>query len=704
MTKHKRNAQITDSFMTRVRTLVKLHTTIQQQRHKKEVLDEVVFDTQKELKTLQKKVAHYQTIYEGFIPLQAVPTAAENSKRDSLKKELTRLQTLVAGQQEALTEKAYSNPVTLLSKPTLQKTLNPRKMLRWYKKYRKEKKEFTDAVNKARSADVHFLLEKEQAKVKVANNGTRHYKPDFLFSKSNHIEVEDKLISTYYLSDIPAYLSPYVLFKLLTSSLPFSISVFIEPTVSSSLIKKARQRVSILEMQQNDRVHKGKLRDQQLEKSIEEITSFIEELVHETEKGVIYSFYLSLQGKDKEELKKLHKELKNITDAIEFSLTRYIYSQKKAFETMLPFNQDLIKHNRILQSTAASYLIPFVTKQIHDPDGVFLGIHAYHDSLVLLNPFTVRNSNVNILGVSGAGKSVTAKVLATRLYMRGTQIIIIDPEGEYVDFAKALGGEVIQFSRENGINPFSLPTKDEGEMLDHIAVLKTFFKFFIPEDKYDSAVLDKALVQVFKKKNATFTSFLSLLKKDPMFEYINVLQEGSLKGIFTSERELQLDNDLLVFDISPLGDTEKKAPAMYLLTSLIWQLVNKKTDRKRMLFIDEAHKLLVDRDVAIFYREMVKQARKRNLGVVSITQDVEDFLHGEFGKAILTNSETKILLKQSYATLSLMGDIFPMTDDEKQQLGSLGVGEVVLFRENEHMRVDVLVLPSEQPIVFSLKS
>ena len=287
--------------------------------------------------------------------------------------------------------------------------------------------------------------------------------------------------------------------------------------------------------------------------------------------------------------------------------------------------------------------------------------------------------------------------------MRGTQIIIIDPEGEYVDFAKALGGEVIQFSRENGINPFSLPTKDEGEMLDHIAVLKTFFKFFIPEDKYDSAILDKALVNVFKTKKATFTNFLSLLKEDPMFEYINVLQEGSLKGIFTSERELQLDNDLLVFDISPLGDTEKKAPAMYLLTSLIWQLVNKKTDRKRMLFIDEAHKLLVDRDVAIFYREMVKQARKRNLGVVSITQDVEDFLHGEFGKAILTNSETKILLKQSYATLSLMGDIFPMTDDEKQQLGNLGVGEVVLFRENEHMRVDILVLPSEQPYIFPAK-
>jgi type IV secretory pathway VirB4 component len=120
-----------------------------------------------------------------------------------------------------------------------------------------------------------------------------------------------------------------------------------------------------------------------------------------------------------------------------------------------------------------------------------------------------------------------------------------------------------------------------------------------------------------------------------------------------------------------------------------------------MLFIDEAHKLLVDKDVAVFYRELVKQARKRNVGVVSITQDVEDFLNNEYGKAIITNSETKILLKQSYATLKEIGTIYPMTDQEKEQLGHLEIGEVVLFREGEHIRLNVHVLPHEQPLVFT---
>ena len=118
-----------------------------------------------------------------------------------------------------------------------------------------------------------------------------------------------------------------------------------------------------------------------------------------------------------------------------------------------------------------------------------------------------------------------------------------------------------------------------------------------------------------------------------------------------------------------------------------------------MLFIDEAHNLLTDTDVAVFYRKLVKQARKRNMGVVSITQDIQDFLDNELGKAIITNSETKIILKQSYATIPLMENVFPMTDEEKLQLGELEIGEIVLYRQNEHMRVSVLPLPYEEKLL-----
>lgn len=621
----------------------------------------------------------------------------------ALREEIKRLNGIVSSQQEVIEKDPFTtHDLHLLREPKLVTSNNLFKLVRNYREYRRDVKEYQSHMqNGTDTKDVHFIINKDEDGITVERDGTKGYKSDYIKEKGNSLQVGEKLRRYYYLADIPAYLSPYVFFRLLTSSLPFTLSVFLEPTPSGELLKKARQRLSVLEMQQNDRLKDGKIRDQQTDKNMEEVMSFIDELVHEAEKGVIYSLYLQLEADTEEELAVLHKKLQNTAEAMDITFNQYTFGQKRAFKNFLPFNTDHVKENRILQSTAAAYLMPFVSKQLNDPSGIFMGINAFNNSLVFVDPFTSRNNNINIFGVSGSGKSVTSKILMNRLYMRGTQIIVIDPEGEYVDLARNLGGEVIQFSRENGINPFYINSSKENDILDHISTLKTFFRFFIPDSHYDGALLDEKLIQLYDSSAPTFENLLELLGNHDMRKDLAVLSEGSLRGVFNSTRQLKLDNDIIVLDLHDLKKDEKRDPAIYLLTSLIWNLVNKTSGKRRMLFIDEAHKLLVDKEVAIFYRELVKQARKRNIGVVSITQDVEDFLHNEFGKAIITNSETKILLKQSYATLDQIGTIYPMTDQEKEQLGHLEIGEVVLFREGEHIRLNVHVLPHEQPLVFT---
>lgn len=683
---------------------------------KLEKLQEDIGYENRKLKKIKSLAEHNQEIYSGLEELKNLKNlslaGAEHKALAIYQNEVKRLETLLEKYREQAGDRAINNPLTGLTKPKLIWSIKPRAFAKNMRLFRFETNEYKDSIKKAKHSEMNLTIGKDKNGIVVSSDGSKHYKPENTHTKSSHINIDEKLIATYYLTDIPAFLTDDVLFKLATSHLPFTISMFIEPSNSQELIKKAKERLSVLELKQAERVQKGKLKDQQTEKSIEEISQFIYELVNEYEKGFVYSFYLSLEAKNQEELKLLHKELKNFTDGLELTLTKYIYGQKKAFEATLPFNEDRLQQNRILQSSAVAYLTPFVTKQIHDPKGILLGVNRYHNSLVFVNPFTIderniNNSNINIFGQSGMGKSVTAKLLATRLYMRNTQIIIIDPEGEYLNFAQEMGGEVVDFSRKNGINPFSITSDDPNDILDHISVLKTFFKFFIRPQRYDGAVLDKVLVSLydnFPKVKPDYKKFLKLLKKSKMYDDLAVLDNGSLQGIFNSNREIALDNDLIVFNLSSLGETEEKAPAMYLLTSLIWNLSNQVTLRKKMLFIDEAHNLLVDKDVAVFYRKLVKQARKRNMGVVSITQDIQDFLDNDMGKAIITNSETKILLKQSYATIPLMENIFPMTNEEKRQLGELEIGEIVLYRQNEHMRVDILSLPHEDSLIGMSKS
>lgn len=668
--------------------------------HKKDSQTFELLKLKREYELIKKRNEGLQKIEKHFFNGESkIPN---NAITNALKQEINRLMDIVTTQEEIIKKEPFiTSTIPFIQKPTIIKSKNPVKLFQNFLKFQKELKEYEKKVLESKHAPFHLNLEKQGDSINIDESGNRSYKSEYIKEHNSYIQVDGKLKRFYYLADIPAYLSPYIFFRLLTSSLPFTLSIFIEPSPSSELLKKARQRSSVLEVQQNERVKNGKIRDQQIDKNIEEVTSFIDELIHEAEKGIVYSLYLQLEALDEKELIALHKQLNNLTGSMDLTFNQYTFGQKKAFKNFLPFTEDHLKENRILQSTAVSYLLPFVSKQLQDPKGIFMGVNAYNNSLVFIDPFTSRNNNINIFGVSGSGKSVTAKILMNRLYMRGVQIIVIDPEGEYVNLAKALGGEVIQFSRENGINPFYIQSSKENDILDHISTLKTFFKFFIPSSHYDGSLLDEKLIELYDNGTPHFDNLLKLLNKSLMKQDLSVLSTGSLRGVFNSNRKLELDSDVIVLDLHDLKKDEKRDPAMYLLTSLIWNLVNKNNTRRRMLFIDEAHKLLVDPEVAIFYRELVKQARKRNVGVVSVTQDVEDFLHNEYGKAIITNSETKILLKQSYAALSEIGTIYPMTDEEKQQLGHLEIGEVVLFREGEHIRLNVLVLPFEKPLVFT---
>jgi ABC-type dipeptide/oligopeptide/nickel transport system ATPase subunit len=673
---------------------------------RKKELDQLVDqleESQEKLKEIKKGYRHYLDLYGGLLTVKSElgkDGQADNEKPAVFLREIGRLQDKLGLYREIKYKTSFLNPTVNLKSKPLVFNLNLARFLKDFKKFLRRNREFSQLVGEVKEKEENFILKKSADGVIVDRDETEIYKPDSLRVRTRHVLLNNKFLSTYFLSELPAFLSPHLFFRLISSSLPFTLSLFIEPSGTAGLIKRARQRLSILEMQQNERLEKGKTADSQINKNMEEVSLFIDDLVHEVERGLIFSLYLEIAADNLEELARLHKELKDLTDSSEIIFSRSLFDQQKAWQSTLPFNNDVVGQNRIIQSTAASYLMPFIAKQNYDPEGVLLGVNAYHDSLIFLNPFTVRNSNVTILGVSGSGKSVTAKALASRLYMRGVQIIIIDPEGEYVEFARAMKGEVIQFSRDNGFNPFFQASENPGEVLDQVTMLKTFFKFFIPDNKFDGAKLDSVLVNLFSENEPSFEKFLSRIKDSSMYPYLNVLSEGSLKGIFNADSAIRLNSDLIVFDISMLGEDEKKNPAMYLLTSLVWNLVNKSKKRK-MLFIDEAHKLLVNEGVAVFYREIVKQARKRNLGVVSISQDVEDFLGSQFGKAVLNNSETKILLKQSYAALPLMGNIFPMTTEEKQALGFLNIGEIVLFREHEHLRADILVLPSEEKYVFT---
>lgn len=173
--------------------------------------------------------------------------------------------------------------------------------------------------------------------------------------------------------------------------------------------------------------------------------------------------------------------------------------------------------------------------------------------------------------------------------------------------------------------------------------------------------------------------------------------KGSLIGIFNQQSNIDIKNTFTVFSIKDL-ENELRPIAMYLILDFIWTKV-KNDIRKRLLIVDEAWYLMQYPDSASFIYGIAKRARKYYLGLTTITQDVEDFLNTDYGKAIVTNSSIQILLKQSPAAIDQVADTFYLSEGEKHLLLSADVGEGIFFAGQNHVAIRIVASEDEHALV-----
>lgn len=596
----------------------------------------------------------------------------------------------------------YTNPFTQIStqeqvKPVLKFCKNPLQLMQNLLDYHQAKVRLKQNT----SLYLNFIKSK-------GPNYIKKFRPESLQEEARSIIVGDRHIRTYYLAALPGYLYASNMLKLINLSIPMQLSYHIKGTNKAVMIKAARQRFSVLESEQNSKSKKGQSLAPETIKEMQEVQGFINDLVHDQERSYLTSVYAAIQADSRELLLDYHKKFQDATQDIELTFNTYSYAQKNAWLSTLPLCRDIINEKQLLQTSAVINLLPFLTRNLNDPSGIFLGINHYSNALILIDVFKARNANINIFGTSGSGKSVTAKLIMLRLALRGVQNIIIDPEGEYVELTKELGGRVFAFDNNNGIDPFILVSESGSEIANNIQVLKHFLTYFIQAKNQDSSILDKVLLQTFLNPGIiNFAKFIWLLKdcigeESGIYQDMQQLAYGSLSGLFNNHKELNYNGAFVCFDLSKLQTDEQKIPLMYIIGNLINRVIDKK-ELQTMIFIDEAHKMLHDEVTTSFYIDLVKTARKRKAGVVTITQNPEDFKESDNSKTIITQAETSILLKQSSASINFISrfELFRLTKRECTDLSTFNVGEALFIREKEHIFIDVFPFTSEQGLVFT---
>ena len=317
--------------------------------------------------------------------------------------------------------------------------------------------------------------------------------------------------------------------------------------------------------------------------------------------------------------------------------------------------------------------------------------------------------------------SYFVKLEALRSLMLGTEVIVIDPEAEYKALTDAAGGEFISFSfsSPSKINPFDLSQiyeEGENQLGLKILSLHSLFKVIMGAvTPSQEALLDRALVATYRGKGITQDP-VTQKKEPPLMEdlyktligmetaealdlaaRIEKFVRGSFVGIFDKQTNVNIKNPFTVFSVKDLQDVLRPI-AMFIILDFIWTKVRKDLKR-RLLVVDEAWHMMRYPDSAQFLWSVVKRSRKYFLGLTTITQDVEDFLAQDIGKAIVTNSSMQLLLKQSPAAIDKIAEVFYLSQGEKQLLLAANIGEGIFFAGPHHAPIRVVASDEEHRLI-----
>lgn len=538
-----------------------------------------------------------------------------------------------------------------------------------------------------------------------------------------YIRVGEKFQRTFFVVGYPRYVSANWLEPLINFEHQMDISMYIYPTSSPDILSDLRRKIAEMEATISSQAEAGQVVDPKVTAALDDALSLQDELAKGVERFFLFSLYITLISDSLEDLETASKKLTSTLASILILAKTATLQMEDGFKTTLPMGQDRLYITRNMDTTSLASTFPFTSAMLTQDKGVLYGINQQNGSLIVFDRYSLENANEVVLGKSGAGKSYLIKLEVLRQLMFGAEVIIVDPEGEYEQLATSLGGEFLSFTPSSPmkINPFDMAgIYEEGENELGLKILSLFGLLKIITGTLDpahDAILDRALVETYRQKGIT-TDPATQKNQPPLMEdlYKTLLGmedpnakelalrlekfiKGSLSGIFNQQSNFDISQAFTVFSIKGLEE-ELRPIAMHIILDFVWTRV-RKTLKKRLLILDEAWYMMRYEDSASFVYGIAKRARKYYLGLTTATQDVEDFLSTDYGKAVLTNSSIQMLLKQGTAEVDLIAKTFYLSEGEKGLLISADVGEGLFFAGQNHVAMKVIAAPFEHEMITS---
>ena len=428
------------------------------------------------------------------------------------------------------------------------------------------------------------------------------------------------------------------------------------------------------------------------------------------------------------------------------------FRQLEGLKAALPFNETkILDYERNVTTNGLATLFPIANSNTESsPYGVPIGRNYFTGLPVYLDTFdkSLTNPHIAIMGVTGAGKSVTMDTLSSRsLVTKNTQSAILDVEGEYKKRTNSLSGRIIEIKQgvPSGINLFDIDIEEENglekiDILNKVAeiravlsgimknymdrnlnakelsdieesVIETYKEKGITTDKEsiyekEGGLLgDKLTLGKIKKKMPTLSDFQRILstKKNSseLAEILSGFLRGKSLGMFDCTSNININDHCIDFDLSSITDEVTKFYASMVITTWITEKYMRRSEvyEEKSVYIDEAWTMLKYEETANFIENLARRARKRGVRLVIATQLPDELISSPQGRAILNCCGTAILMKQSPISVDKVVDYFKLSNGTKDFLLRARPGEALLNMEGTVSAIVIEVLEKEREML-----
>ena len=528
--------------------------------------------------------------------------------------------------------------------------------------------------------------------------------PESMEFKKDYFKINERYGRVLYMQDYASYVKDDMISELCDLSQNLMLSIDILPVPTDEAVREIQNKllgvetnVTNWQRRQNANNNFSAVVPYDMELQRKETKEMLDDLTTRDQRMMFGLLTMVHMADSKKQLDSDTETLLSVARKHLCQLSILKWQQVDGLNTVLPYGIRKINALRTLTTESTAVLIPFHTQEIMQPGGIYYGQNAVSKNMLVADRRKLLNGNSFRLGVSGSGKSFSAKEEIVALALSTEDdILILDPESEFGSLVEALNGEVIRISATsdthlNAMDMDSAYGNEKNPLIEKSEFILSLFEQLVGAGNLsakEKSILDRCTADVYRDyMRGGYQGEIPTLKD--LYRQLMLQPEDEARGLalsselfingslntFAQPTDVDTKRRIIAYDIRELGEQLMPLGMLVTLDSIFNRVIqNWKKGKTTWIFADEFYLLFRYQYSADFFYRLYKRIRKYSGFVTGLTQNVEELLKSDTARLMLANSEFLILLNQATTDREELASLLNISDNQLSYITNVGAG------------------------------